>query len=60
MHKMKGIKDRENNLYKAIIIMGREAERLCALEHTTIKEPVYKAIDNFIDGKINYVIIEEE
>jgi len=60
MHSIDDIKKKEDNVYKAIVIMGLEAEWLSSLEHTTIKKPMYKAIEHFIDGNINYEIKEEE
>ena len=60
MHSIDDIKKKEDNVYKAIVIMGLEAEWLSSLEHTTIEKPMYKAIEHFIDGNINYEIKEEE
>ncbi len=60
MYSLDDIKKKEDNIYKAIVIMGKEAEWLSSLEHTTVKKPVYKAIEHFIGGKIQYEIEEEE
>lgn len=60
MYLFNDIKNKEGNIFKAIVIMGKEAEWLSSLEHTTIKKPMYKAIDHFIGGRINYEIREDE
>ncbi|TET97908.1 MAG: hypothetical protein E3J23_08310 [Candidatus Stahlbacteria bacterium] len=60
MHSIDDVKEKEDNIYRAIVIMGKEAEWLSSLEHSTIRKPMYKAIEHFIGGKIHYVIKDEE
>lgn len=60
MKSLTEIKEKESNVYKAILIMGREAEWISKFKRTTIEKPVYKAIEHFIDGKIDYKMVEED
>lgn len=60
MYSVNSVKEKEENIFKAIVIIGKEAEWISSLEHTTIEKPVYKAIEHFIQGKIKYDKIEEE
>ncbi|MEA1912521.1 MAG: hypothetical protein U9N06_01635 [candidate division WOR-3 bacterium] len=60
MYSLKDIKEKEDSIYKAIVIMGKEAKWLSSFQRTTIEVPFYKAIEHFIQGKINYEIKEED
>jgi len=54
------VREKEKNIYKAIVIMGKEAEWLSSLGRTTVEHPVYKAIEHYVDGKVRYEVIEKE
>ncbi|MEO0292659.1 MAG: hypothetical protein ABIN61_00355 [candidate division WOR-3 bacterium] len=60
IYSLSDIKKRSNNIYKAVVVMGKAAHWFTAFKRTTIKNPVYKAIEEFIDGNIEYELIEEE
>lgn len=60
MYSLEDIIKKEKNIFKAIIIIGKEASRLNSLDRTTIKKPLYKAIEHFMEGKIDYEEQKEE
>lgn len=60
MYSLKEIKDKEKNLYKAIVIMGKTAQWISTFKKTTIEKPIFKSIEEFVQGNIEYEMIEEE
>lgn len=60
IYSLEKIKDKEGNIYKAVVIMGKGAQWFSVFKRTTIKKPIYKAVEEFLEGKIEYTIIEEK
>ncbi len=60
MYSLEEVKNKEGNIYKAVVIMGKSAQWFSTFKRTTLKKPIYKAIEEFIDGKIEYEIIKEK
>ncbi len=54
------VKEKEKNIYKAVVIMGKGAQWFSTFRRTTIEKPIYKAVEEFIDGNIEYEVIKEE
>lgn len=54
------IKGKEKNIYKAVVIMGKGAQWFSTFKRTTIEKPIYKSVEEFIDGNIEYEIVKEE
>ena len=60
IYSLEKIKDKDGNIYKAVVIMGKGAQWFSVFKRTTIKKPNYKAVEEFLEGKIEYTIIEEK
>lgn len=54
------VKNKENNIYKAVVIMGKGAQWFSTFKRTTIEKPIYKSVEEFLEGKIEYEVIKEE
>jgi DNA-directed RNA polymerase subunit K/omega len=60
IYSLEEVKKREGNIFKAVVIMGKGAHWFSVFKRTTIKKPIYKAVEEFLEGKIEYKIIDEE
>ncbi len=60
IYPLEEVKNKEENIYKAVLIMGKSALWFSTFKRTTIKKPIYKAIEEFINGNIEYEVIQEE
>ncbi len=60
IYSLEKVKKRENNIYKAVVVMGKSAQWFSTFKRTTVKKPIYKAVQEFVDGSIEYEVIEEE
>jgi len=60
IYSLEDIKKRESNIFKAVIIMGKGALWFGTFKRTTLKKPIYKAVDEFIEGNIEYEVIKEK
>lgn len=60
IYSLDNVKNKEKNIYKAVVIMGKGAQWFSTFKRTTIKKPIYKSVEEFIDGKIEYEVIKEE
>jgi len=60
IYSLEEVKKREGNIFKAVVIMGKGAQWFSVFKRTTIKKPIYKAVEEFLEGKIEYKIIDEE
>jgi DNA-directed RNA polymerase subunit K/omega len=60
IYSLEDVKNKEGNIYKAVVIMGKGAQWFSAFKRTTIKKPIYKAVEEFLEGNIEYEIVEEE
>ncbi len=57
---LEDVKKREKNIYKAVVIMGKSAQWFSTFKRTTIEKPIYKSVEEFIEGNIEYEVIKEE
>jgi DNA-directed RNA polymerase subunit K/omega len=60
IYSLENIKKKENNIYKAVVVMGKSAQWFSTFKRTTIKKPIYKAVEEFVEGNVEYEVIEEE
>jgi DNA-directed RNA polymerase subunit K/omega len=60
IYSLENIKKKEGNIYKAVVIMGKGAQWFSTFKRTTVDKPIYKSIDEFIEGNIEYEVIKEE
>jgi DNA-directed RNA polymerase subunit K/omega len=60
IYSLENVKKKENNIYKAVVVMGKTAQWFSTFKRTTIKKPIYKAVEEFVEGNIEYEVIEEE
>jgi DNA-directed RNA polymerase subunit K/omega len=60
IYSLENVKKKEDNIYKAVVVMGKSAQWFSTFKRTTIKKPIYKAVEEFVDGNIEYEVIEEE
>ncbi len=60
IYSLDNVKNKEKNIYKAVVIMGKGAQWFSTFKRTTIEKPIYKSVEEFIDGKIEYEVIKEE
>ena len=60
IYSLDDIKGKEKNIYKAVVIMGKGAQWFSTFKRTTIEKPIYKSVEEFIDGNIEYEVIKEE
>jgi DNA-directed RNA polymerase subunit K/omega len=54
------VKAKEKNIYKAVVIMGKGAQWFSTFKRTTIDKPIYKAVEEFLEGNIEYEVIKEK
>ena len=57
---LEDVKKKEKNIYKAVVIMGKGAQWFSTFKRTTLEKPIYKSVEEFIDGNIEYEVIQEE
>ena len=57
---LEDVKKKEKNIYKAVVIMGKSAQWFSTFKRTTLEKPIYKSVEEFIDGNIEYEVIQEE
>jgi hypothetical protein len=60
IYSLDNVKNKEKNIYKAVVIMGKGAQWFSTFRRTTIEKPIYKSVEEFIDGNIEYEVIKEE
>ncbi len=60
IYSLEDVKGREKNIYKAVVIMGKGAQWFSTFRRTTIDKPIYKSVDEFLEGNIEYEVIKEE
>ena len=60
IYSLEEVKKKENNIFKAVVIMGKGALWFSTFKRTTLEKPIYKAVDEFIKGNIEYEVIQEE
>jgi DNA-directed RNA polymerase subunit K/omega len=60
IYSLEDIKKKEDNIYKAVVVMGKSAQWFSTFKRTTIKKPIYKAVEEFVEGSIEYEVIEDE
>jgi DNA-directed RNA polymerase subunit K/omega len=60
IYSLENVKKREPNIYKAVVIMGKGAHWFSTFKRTTVRKPIYKAVEEFVDGNIEYEVIEDE
>lgn len=60
IYSLDDIKNKEKNIYKAVVIMGKGAQWFSTFRRTTIEKPIYKSVEEFIDGNIEYEVVKEE
>lgn len=60
IYSLDNVKNKEKNIYKAVVIMGKSAQWFSTFKRTTIKKPIYKSVEEFVDGNIEYEVIKEE
>lgn len=52
--------DVENNKYKAIVVVTKEARRIFQIGSQSSEKPVIKALERFVNHEIEYEEIQEE
>jgi hypothetical protein len=57
---LENVKKKEKNIYKAVVIMGKGAQWFSTFKRTTIDKPIYKSVEEFLEGNIEYEVIEEK
>jgi DNA-directed RNA polymerase subunit K/omega len=57
---LEDVKKKENNIYKAVVIMGKSAQWFSTFKRTTVEKPIYKSVEEFLEGNIEYEVIKEE
>ena len=60
IYSLEKVKEKEHNIFKAVVIMGKGALWFSTFKRTTLEKPIYKAVDEFIKGNIEYEVIQEE
>jgi hypothetical protein len=60
IYSLEDVKNREHNIYKAVVIMGKGAQWFSTFKRTTVEKPIYKSVEEFIQGNIEYEVIKEE
>ncbi len=60
IYSLEEIKKKENNIYKAVVIMGKGAQWFSTFKRTTLEKPIYKSVEEFLEGNIEYEVIKEE
>lgn len=60
IYSLEDVKDKEKNIYKAVVIMGKGAQWFSTFKRTTVEKPIYKSVDEFLEGNIEYEVIKEK
>ena len=60
IYSLEEVKKKEKNIYKAVVVMGKGAQWFSSFKRTTLEKPIYKSVEEFIEGNIEYEVIKEE